>query len=589
MLKPKLLPPIPDETKRLGEALYAPENIYRQIGDVFADAIRDEQFAEMYSTLGQPALSPAVLSLVSILQFLEHLSDRQTIVMLRSRIDWKYALHLDLDFAGFDSSVLCEFRQRLGTQGAQRLIFESLLAKLKAEGLLKGRHLQRSDSLVIVSAARQLNRLELVVETMRLALEAIAERDAEWLGTRMPVDWLEVYGEWAQAERLVKETGERGQARTRELMVSVGKDGFEVLDWLAAGGPEWEQDPAAVTRLGEVWRQQFRRRAPDGIELSTPETRADDGVGGEMITTPHDEQVRYRAKGKGEEGYKLHLTETADEQGPTLITDLDVVKLTEYEGDAVEAIQQRLIERDLAPEQHLVDRGYVDGTTLGESQRRGIELVGPMRENWGGRVGGTQAEPRGEEPVEPDEGGHLKASQFELDAERKVGTCPAGQASASWHERERKDARRAGIVMLYVSWSATVCRACPLKERCLNATSGGRRLQVNPNQQQIEQRRSEQHTAEFQRVYRRRAGVEATFSALRRSQGRRARYRGRDKILFQYAAAATAMNLRRVAAHKAGTEVVRNRASRLRRLMGEVAAMAKGWGQNLASRLPKGS
>ena len=113
MLRPTPLPPIPSETQRLGQMLYEPENVYRQIGDLFADAFCDEQFAAMYSPLGQPALSPALLSLVSILQYLEHLSDRQALVMVRSRIDWKYALHLPLEAPGFDPSVLCEFRTRL--------------------------------------------------------------------------------------------------------------------------------------------------------------------------------------------------------------------------------------------------------------------------------------------------------------------------------------------------------------------------------------------------------------------------------------------------------------------------------------------
>jgi transposase len=580
MLKPTPLPPIPPETQRLGQMLYEAENVYRQIGDEFADAFCDEQFAAMYSPLGQPALSPTLLSLVSILQYLEHLSDRQALVMVRSRIDWKYALHLPLEASGFDPSVLCEFRTRLVEHEAERLLFDTVLARLNAMELLRGRRLQRTDSLVIVSAVRQLNRLELVVETVRLALEAIAERDAEWLRARMPSSWLERYGEWTQARRYTKQTGARGQAETTRLLASVGADGAQVLEWLGQGaGPGWAEEPAEIATLRAVWRQQFRTGEDGQIEPSTAATRKADGVGGDLVTTPHDPEVRYRAKGRGEEGYKLQLTETADEGEVRLITDVEVEKLTAYEGDAVEAIQQRVQQRGLGPEQHLVDTGYVDGTTLGESQARGIELVGPIQETRGGRAKRSTTQ-RGE--GEPGE--RFEASAFALDAERREARCPAGQGAARWDEGERRDARRAGIVMWTISWSGRVCGACALAARCVGGRVGGRVLHLNPNQELMAARRAEQRSAEFHERYRRRAGIEATFSALVRRGGRRSRYRGSAKTLFQYAAAASAINLRRVAAHRAGVKVVRSRSARLRRLMGEDGARAKGWGQNLRSR-----
>ena len=583
MLKPTPLPPIPPETKHYGQLLYEPENVYRQIGDEFADAFCDEQFAAMYSPLGQPALSPTLLSLVSILQYLEHLSDRQALVMVRSRIDWKYALHLPLEASGFDPSVLCEFRTRLVEHEAERLLFDTVLERLKAMELLKGRRMQRTDSLVIVSAVRQLNRLELVVETVRLALEAIAEADAEWLRARMPSAWLELYGEWTQARRHTKQTGARGQAETKRLLASVGADGAQVLEWLAQGpGPGWAEEPAAIATLREVWLQQYRAGEDGQIEPSTAATRTADGVGGNLVTTPHDPEVRYRAKGRGEEGYKLQLTETADEGELRLITDVEVEKLTAYEGDAVEAIQQRVQQRGLAPEQHLVDTGYVDGTTLGESQARGIELVGPIREPWGGRREREEAEAEREGDGEPSE--RFEASAFALDVERREARCPAGQAAARWHEGERRDARRSGIGMWTISWSARVCGACALAAKCVGERRGGRVLHLNPNQELMAARRAEQRSAAFHERYRRRAGIEATFSALVRRGGRRSRYRGRKKTLFEYAAAASAINLTRVAAHRAGVKVVRSRSARLRRLMGEAGARAKGWGQNLRSR-----
>ena len=87
------------------------------LGELFAD----EQFADLFAVRGRPALSPARLALVSILQFAENLTDRQAADAVRGRIDWKYALGLELTDEGFDASVLSEFRARLvgaGLNGA---------------------------------------------------------------------------------------------------------------------------------------------------------------------------------------------------------------------------------------------------------------------------------------------------------------------------------------------------------------------------------------------------------------------------------------------------------------------------------------
>ena len=96
-LKPQPLGPIPEETYKLGQQLLAEDDVMRRIGEQYAEIVRDEDFAQMYSHTGQPGLSPARLALVSVLQAMEHISDRQAIAMVRTRIDWKYALHLPLN------------------------------------------------------------------------------------------------------------------------------------------------------------------------------------------------------------------------------------------------------------------------------------------------------------------------------------------------------------------------------------------------------------------------------------------------------------------------------------------------------------
>ena len=62
-------------------------------------------------------------------------------------LDWKYALHLPLDYEGFDFSVLSEFRDRVIRHGAEARLFEGVLRQMQAMGLVKRRGRQRSDSM----------------------------------------------------------------------------------------------------------------------------------------------------------------------------------------------------------------------------------------------------------------------------------------------------------------------------------------------------------------------------------------------------------------------------------------------------------
>src|SRR5262245_54745445 len=112
-LKPQPPRPIPETTTVLVRDLFSEGSVYQFVGDVLFERFRDEDFANLYPKDGQPAISPVLLSFVTIFQSLEDLSDRKTVYGLRFRFDWKYALHLPPSYRGFDHTVLSEFRQRL--------------------------------------------------------------------------------------------------------------------------------------------------------------------------------------------------------------------------------------------------------------------------------------------------------------------------------------------------------------------------------------------------------------------------------------------------------------------------------------------
>src|SRR5688500_6210966 len=112
-LTPHDVEQVPTETARVARAAFPKGNAYLRLRDQFATLFRDETFADLFPWRGQPAEAPGRLALVTVLQFAEDLSDRQAAEAVRGRLDWKYLLSLELTDAGFDASILSEFRSRL--------------------------------------------------------------------------------------------------------------------------------------------------------------------------------------------------------------------------------------------------------------------------------------------------------------------------------------------------------------------------------------------------------------------------------------------------------------------------------------------
>lgn len=193
-LQPEVIGPVPEETARVAHAAFPKGNVYMQMRDVLGTIYEDSAFAHLYAARGKPAEAPWRLALVTVMQFAEGLSDRQAAEAVRGRIDWKYALGLELSDPGFDFSVLSEFRARLVEGSAEEMLLEAMLAVCNERGYLKARGRQRTDSTHVLGSLRILNRLEHVAETLRSALNAVAAAAPDWLGSRAPAEWFERYG-----------------------------------------------------------------------------------------------------------------------------------------------------------------------------------------------------------------------------------------------------------------------------------------------------------------------------------------------------------------------------------------------------------
>lgn len=542
--------PVPVETARVARAAFRKGNLYLHIRDELGILYADEQFADLFARRGQPAEAPWRLALVCVFQFLEDLSDRQAADAVRSRIDWKYVLGLELTDEGFDASVLCEFRARLLAHQAEERLFEHLVDQVQQRGWIKKRGVQRTDSTHVLAAVRRLNRLELLGETLRAALNVVAAEQPDWLKEWVPLSWFERY-----SQRVEEWRWPGAKERQKEVMEQIGQDGLCLLTevWNESA-PQLLKSLPEVEGLRTTWVQQFfwdeghlRLRNKDDL----PPAHL-------TIRSPYDREAHYGHKrDMSWFGYKVHFSETCDEELPHLITHVLTTDATETDVEHTQALHQELERRDLLPSKHLLDAGYVDAELMVQSQQRyKVELVGPVSQNnqWQAKMGQ----------------GYDLAS-FTFDWHGKYAICPQGKQSVKWTERTDQH----GHPRLSVRFGLQDCRACPARSQCTRSSDAPRTLSVRHQVEfeRLEQARTLQQSEEFKKVYARRSGIEGTHSQAVRALGlRRTRYRGLAKTSLQHVLTAAAINLIRVDAFLEGKKTATTRTSRFAALLPALAS-----------------
>ncbi|MFF2813110.1 transposase [Streptomyces sp. NPDC058000] len=210
-----------------------------------------------YPRDGRPGISPAQLATVCVLQFLLGLSDRQAAEAVRCRIDFKYALCLELDDPGFHHSVLADFRERLAQDDRAGRLLDLALARLKEVGLVRERTTQRTDSTHVLAAVRDLTRLELVTEAVRAVLEEVARTAGHLLVDLVDEDWGRRYG---RPVRLGK-----NPTRPKARILAAGDDACRLPQRLHRHGPGYRPGPQAEALRQIVVQNHYRRpRRPPG-------------------------------------------------------------------------------------------------------------------------------------------------------------------------------------------------------------------------------------------------------------------------------------------------------------------------------------
>ena len=492
------------------------------VRDQLGEWLSDEQFAGAYGVRGKPAWPPGRLALVTVFQMAEDLTDRQAAEAVRTRIDWKYALGLDLADPGFDDSILSEFRARVAGGGLDQVVLDTLIGRLAADRLVAAGGRMRTDSTHVVSAVRDLNRLELAGEAVRACLEALAVAAPQVVADLLDESWGKRYAARIDTWRMPASA-----ARKDELALAYGRDGRALLTAVYAAAA---RDPglAFLARLHQVevlrvvlvqnyvtvedkrGREVIKRREAE-VEGLPP--------GRSRITSPYDTDARWSVKRDTFwNGYKVHVTETcatsaaagggtaagsdsgSDAHGddgeavapPHLIVNVETTNAAVPDSQMTAPVHARLAGRGLLPAEHYVDSGYPSAELLVSSLATfGIALVTPL-------LADTSPQARA--------GAGFDRAAFAIDFGARQATCPQGHASSSWNPVTQR-----GTGTIVITFPKAACKPCPVRAQCTTAASGRRQLTVHPRDVHEAQlaARATQATSDFQTRYALRAGVKA--------------------------------------------------------------------------------
>ena len=266
-----------------------------------------------------------------------------------------------------------------------------------------------------------------------------------------------------------------------------------------------------------------------------------------MISSPYDVEARYSTKGDTSwVGYKVHLTETCDADGPNLITQVETTLAGAADISVLDNLYSDLSDKDLLPDEHIVDTTYMSSDWLVKGQSDyGVDLLGPVRldTSWQARAGQG-----------------FDVSHFVIDWEQCVAICPRGYASQRWTlDRKSNESQ-----VIRVDFAPSDCCPCPSRSLCTRSKKYGRSLTILPKEQHLalQAARHRQLSEDFKERYALRAGVEGTISQSAYARGmRRSRYRGLAKVHLQNIVTVVAINLTRLLAWLSGHPRAQSRQS----------------------------
>ena len=491
-----------------------------------------EELAQCYEPEnGRPGIEPVVLLGVLIFQFMERVPDRQAVEMVKYHLGWKLALNLKLGADGFHPTTLVHFRQRLLEAGKSGLAFGVVLNALEEEGFIAKRSRQRLDSTHILGAVARMSALECVRETLAVALD---ELEGKLRKDQRPEFWEELWERYVESKLDYKSAEETLQSKRRQS----GADCLRLLEWLEPLGAE-VREAKGVALLRKVFSQQYEVQQSGQIE---PVKVHASGI----VQNPHDADVEWSAKGHGKEkkewkGYKIQVAETVASQADqsSFIASVVTQRATESDDAGLPATLQKQKALGLGlPSELYTDGAYISGRAIQEAKEAGWQLLGPAQPS-ASRVRLAK---------------EYRIEAFDISITERKAVCPDGKTSTNCSKLTEE---KSGKVAYRFEFGSQ-CHSCPHKAACIPSALPHRTILVGAYHEELQQRRRDQQSEEFQLRMHQRNAIEGTISELVRGYSlRRARYRGFIKVDLQNQLIATACNIKRWFRKLLGTDFAR--------------------------------
>jgi len=448
--------------------------------------------------LGRPAESPVLMLKLEYLRYHHNLSDREVIGRTQTDMAFRCFLHIPVQWDLPDPSSLCIFRGRLGVTGFRK-VFRQLVHTAREHGVVKDRLRIKDATHVIANMA------------VPTALALVAQTRDKLLAAAEPFAPLLAEGERVNLEMLREAT--KDQKPTERLVTRLAQV-REMLAWAD------ELTPPDGAETNRAW-QKFLAQRDLAHKILDDQEHPDAGDRTRSTTDPDARRAKH---GEWYDGYQIDVSMDADSE---IITEINVLPANGDEAaDAVDLIRQ-----EEAAQGNAIQAMSIDGAGYNGALLRTLEDPAGLNVD-------TYVPPRKER-----ETCLFTPEDFEEDAEQGVVTCPAGQ-TPKYRQRDNKH-----HTTVY-RFDATVCRACTLMALCLKEAprkAFGRTVRKTDYQVEYQRAREKSATAEYAAVRREHPKIERKLGeVMNRHGGRRARYRGRCKVLIQELMACTATNVKRL-------------------------------------------
>ena len=475
--------------------------------ELFNDAFQEE-LATLYrdSPVGQPPTPPAQLALATILQAYSGVSDDEVIEATTMDRRWQLVLDcLDCTEPPFSKGTLVGFRQRLIVQQLDRRLIERTIELAAQAGTFGSRQLRAAlDSSPLWGASRVEDTFNLLGHALRKALGSIARkpgRELTEIAAEAGASLVSGSSLKAALDLDWDDPPQRGQALMTMLHTLEQVEG-----WLGTT-PPGSAHPQVSASLAAA--QQVRQQDVEVTAEGSPALRRK--VAKERRITVEDAQMRHGRKSKHQriDGYKRHVLQDLD---TGLVRAVGVTPANAPEATVTEGIEADLAAQSVQLAELHLDRAYLSSQLV---RTRPPHLLIYCKA-W---------------PVR--NGGRFPKTAFSLDWQRQRLRCP-NEVELPFDP--------GGVV----HFPAATCAACPLRERC-TTSAHGRSVTIHPDERLLWELRQRQLTPQGRAKLRERIMVEHGLAHIGHWQGRRARYRGARKNLFDLRRSAVVQNLHVIA------------------------------------------